>query len=199
MLQLKNIKLLPEGKIIKAEEYAALLKGQDIIEAAEKEAQQIVEEAKKAFQEEKKRGYQLGLEEGKVKISEQMLDTVSNTINYYEKNQEDIVDIIIQTIKRILGEFEEGELVTRLVKNALEVAKNQEHVTLVVHPKSEAFLRERMEEIMKAYPSIEFIDIVTDNRQKEGGCLLKTEIGVVDASLDVQLESIRNSLKKAFE
>jgi len=202
MLHLKgeaSLHFHPTKKVIKAAEYAAWVDAKAIIALAQEEAFHILEEAKGVYEAEKERGYQVGLEEGKVKISEHMLDAVSSTINYYANNQEDLVELILRALKRILGELKEDEIIVGLVKNALEVAKNQERVTLVVHPKNEALLREKMAEILAKFPGITYLDIATDWRQKTGDCILKTEIGVVNASIDVQLEAIRNSLRRAFE
>ena len=39
---------------------------------------------------------------------------------------------------------------------------------------------------------------IADSRLSDGGCILETDVGVVDASIDVQLQAIENSLSKSL-
>jgi type III secretion protein L len=57
----------------------------------------------------------------------------------------------------------------------------------------------KLNEIMSDLPEIRFIDVVPDNRLNDDDCILETEIGVVDARIDVQIEAIRKALMKSFK
>ena len=89
------------------------------------------------------------------------------------------------------------KMILRVVKNSLEVARTQKQVTLRACPSQVDFLRSQLNEILAQFPSINFIDVTADPRLKPGGCILETEMGFVDASVEVQLEAIRKSLLKA--
>ena len=40
-----------------------------------------------------------------------------------------------------------------------------------------------------------FLDVVSDARLERGACLLESELGVVDASLETQLKALENALR----
>ena len=41
----------------------------------------------------------------------------------------------------------------------------------------------------------DFLDVVPDARLERGSCLLESELGVVDASLETQLKALENALR----
>lgn len=193
------LKAAPGTKIIKAREYATWWKAAEALEKAEEEAKRIVEEAREVFQRERTRGYRDGLLEGKMNMSAQMMDTVAKTVDYFAEIEKKVVDIVTLAVRKIVGEMDPGDLIAAVVKNVLTLARNQTQVTLRVSPGQAETVRERLNEITASYPGVRFVDVVADGRLKEGGCILETEMGIVDAGVDVQIEAIRRSLMKSFK
>lgn len=200
MLHIKNagFEFHPKKKVIKASEYAAFLKGQEIIQFAEQEAARIREEAKQAYAEEKARGLEEGLQEGKQKISEHMMEAVSKTVKNIETFEGQLIDLVTSAVRKIIGDLDDSERITRVVKNALSMLRNEKKVTLRVSPGDATLLQERIDEILKDFPGIDYIDITTDNRIEKGNCTLVSDIGVVDVRIDLQLEAIKKSLSKSI-
>ena len=58
--------------------------------------------------------------------------------------------------------------------------------------------RERLGEILSPYPLIVDVHVVADNRLGATGCILESDIGVVDASLAGQIAVFRKSFEKLF-
>ena len=190
---------LPEKKIIRAEEYLLKLKAEEIISKAKEEAQKIIEEAKDIYEKEKKRGYEDGLNEGKMHMTEQMLNMVSKSVNYFASVEEKIIKIVMTAIKKIIGEIDKDELIVRIVKNALASARNQKQVTIRVAPEQVEVIKSKVNEIIAEFPAISFLEVTADSRLKPGGCIVESEIGIVDASIDIQLEAIYRSLSRSFK
>ncbi len=196
----KDSFLFPPGKkVIKTEEYLAYLEGKEIVARAHEEARRIVDEARQVYEAEKERGYREGVEKGKAAMSQRMLETVGKTVDYFGSVEEKLCSIVIEAVRKVIGEIDEAELVQRVVRNALALARNQKEVILRVSPSQADLVKAKINEIIAAYPGISFVDVVADARLKEGGCILESEIGIVDASLDVQIEAIRRSLTKTIK
>jgi type III secretion protein L len=193
------LKTAPGTKILKAREYAAWWEAADLLAKAEEEAKRIVTDAGEAYRREKTRGYRDGLLEGKMNLSAQMMDTVAKTVDYFAEIEKKVVDIVTIAVRKIIGDMEPGERIAAVVGNVLTLARNQTQVTLRVSAGQVETVRERLDGIMAAYPGIRFVDVVADGRLKEGGCILETEMGIVDAGVDVQIEAIRRSLMKSFK
>ena len=191
--------IAPGQKVIKAGEYAELVRAREILEKAEAEARRIAREAGEAAAAEKKRGFEQGLMEGRMGLSEQMMDAVGKAVDYFASVEEDMVNVVMAAVRKVLGEMDDREVIVRVVKNALAVARNQKQVTLRVSPAEADSVRERVNEILSGFPAVSFIDVTADNRLSAGGCILESDMGVVDASIEVQLAAIRKSLLKSFK
>jgi type III secretion protein L len=201
MLQLKSttFSLSPSQKILKAKTYAAYVDSQSIIANANKESERIKKESLEAFEAEKKKGFEQGLAEGKAQIAQHMMDSITATIKNLESFESEVVEIVMQAVRRILGQMDNTELITRIAKNAVGLVKNQKRVVLRVNSKDAARLEHKISEMLAEFPGISFIDIVPDQRLKEGDVMLETDIGAVDARLETQLDVIRKSLTKAVQ
>lgn len=189
----------PDKQILKSEEYAEYLEAGQVIEVAKKRAEQILEEAKEAYEEERKRGFAQGMEEGNEKISSLMIDTIDKTVKNFEEFENDVIEVVVQALKKILGELDKQDLIRRVVSSALETVRSQKKVTLLVSPNQVQLMRDELNDILAQFPTISFIDVASDRRIEDGGCILETEMGVVDATIEVQLRAIKNSLTKAIK
>lgn len=201
MLQLKEIpaELLAGRKVLKADEYRAFVDAKSIVSQAEAEAICIVNAAKQEYESQKQQGYQDGLAEGRIQTAEQMVSTVGKTVEYFSGIEEKVADIVENALKKILGEMEDRSVVLKVVRNALAVVRNQSTVTLRVCPDEATHVEAHLSDLLGQYAGISFLEITPDPRLQKGGCILETEIGVVDASVDVQLEAICEALRRSIK
>lgn len=63
-----NLQLAPGLKVLKAKDYVSYLDSQHLVEAANSKADSIIAKAQQAYETEKQRGYQDGLEQAKKKM-----------------------------------------------------------------------------------------------------------------------------------
>ncbi|WP_419537124.1 HrpE/YscL family type III secretion apparatus protein [Endozoicomonas sp.] len=186
-----QLELDPTCRVLKADDYVVYLEAQEIIKAAQQQAAGIVEEARKAYEQEKKRGYQDGLAESKAEQTDHMLKVVSRTINYLSDIEDTLASILLSGVKKIVGEFNQEELAINLVKNALQHVRNEKHVTIRIPPAQYSAVQARLNMILAEYKGVGFIDLVADPRLTTGDCIMESEIGVVDASVNVQLMALQ--------
>ena len=74
--------------------------------------------------------------------------------------------------------------------------RNQQHVTIRVAPADEKAVRAELASMLASVPGgTSFLDVVPDARLERGACLLESELGVVDASLETQLKALENALR----
>jgi type III secretion protein L len=201
MLQLNDLTSLniePGRKIIRSEELESVLDAESLLQAARAEAQRIVDSAQAEFDRRSAEGYEDGMNAGRMEIAERMLDSVTKTVNYVSSLEKSVVDIVMKALRKILGDMPDRDRVAQVVKSALAVARTQRTVTVRVHPEDADHVRSQITLITKPYPAVQFLEVTADNRLQRGSCLLESEIGVVDASLEIQLKAIENSLARTL-
>lgn len=199
MLRLNAEKLLPDRKVIRAVEYQAYLDSTALIAEAQAEAARIREAAQQEFEAQKAQGYEEGLLEGKMQMAEKMVDGVTKAVEYFTAIEEQVVNLVIKSLEKILGDFDDRDLVVRIVRNILSLARNQRVVTVRVRPEDASAVKQRVHELLQGHPMISHLQIEPDPRLGRGGCILETDMGVVDASVDVQMEAIRKSLTRSVK
>jgi type III secretion protein L len=118
-------------------------------------------------------------------------------VEYLSSLESKVVELVLKCLKKVLGEMPPEERVTAVVRNALAVTRNEAKVTIRVCPGDKETVESRINEIIKPYPGIRMIDVVADLRLSPDGCVLETEIGVVEASLEGQIQAIENSLSRS--
>ncbi|HQU09546.1 MAG TPA: HrpE/YscL family type III secretion apparatus protein [Opitutales bacterium] len=200
MLRIKdNGQLIPEGKIIRAEEYATWVEAKDIRAEAEDYAQRKKAQALKDYKSEKQRGFEEGVEEGKAQAVEHMMSYVSRAVDSFGSFEEKIVTLVMQAIKQIIGEVDDQELIRRVVIKALEPAKSQKRVIIRVAPQQTKVIDAQVEALKEKFRSIDYIDIVRDERLKPGDCTIETDVGVIDGRMEVQLAAVKRSLDRIIK
>ena len=197
LINKKDFTLTSDRRLVKASDVATVNSADEIVAAAEAEAARIREEAKVAFEAEKKRGYNEGLQKGKLEIAMQKLDLVDKSVEFMESVEGKMADIVMKALKTCVVEIGDREMVVNIVRKTMAaVIRTQRHVTLKVAPEMTSAVKERIAEFRKDYPTVESFDVVEDSRLKGPACSLETEAGVADASVDTQLAAIKHSLER---
>lgn len=188
----------PTRKVVRADELHALRTAEEAIALASAQADEIVEQAKIAFEAERQRGFEVGKEEARLEQAEQMIETVSRTVDYFSKVEGRMVDLVMQAIRKIVNEFDDKERVLITVRSVLSVVRNQKQITLRLNPQQVEIVKGRVNELLAAYPGVGYVDMVPDNRLKADACILESEIGLVEASMEGQLAALRSAFEKVL-
>lgn len=192
-----NFTLVSDRRLVKTSEVATAASAAEIVAAAEAEAARIREEAKAAFEDEKKRGYEKGLQDGKIEISMQKLEQVDQSVAFMESVEGKMADIVMTALKSCVEEIGDREMVVNIVRKTMKaVIRTQRHVTLKVAPEMVSVVKERVSALRMDYPTVETFDVVEDPRLDGPACILETEAGVADASVETQLAAIERSLAR---
>ena len=193
----QNFQLASDRRLVKLAEVATVQTAEEIIAAAEAEAARIREEAKAAFEEEKKKGYEKGLADGKLEISMQKLDLIDSSVAFMESVEDKMADVVLKALRSCVVEIGDREMVVQIVKKTMNaVIRTQRQVALKVAPEMVEVVRARVAELKAAYSTIETLDVVEDPRLKGTACVLETEAGVAEASADTQIAAIEKSIQR---
>ena len=185
-------------KIVKAAELGQLFEASALLDAARQKAADMERAALEAYEEKKREGYADGLEEGKLEHAEKMMETIISSVEFIEGIESTLVNVVNQSIRKIIGEMEDKERIVAIVRNALNVVRGQQKVTVRVAPADEAAVLEAMAG-MTAGGGNSFMTVIADARLERDSCILESELGVVDASLSTQLRALENAFKSKIQ
>ena len=199
LLKRKTFDVEVDRPLVTADEAGVLAQAEDVIAAAEVEAAQIREEAKSAYAAEKQRGYDDGIAEGKAEILMQKLNLLDESVRYMESIELKVSEIVMKALRKCVAEIGDTELVIQIVKKAMQaVVRNQRQITVKVNPAMVAVVKGRLQEILAEFPSLSYIDVAEDAHLAAAACVVETEAGLVEASVEGQLAAIEKSIRKNF-
>ena len=167
----------------------------NLISRAREEAESIRASASKD-------GYQAGLEMAKEDLS--MLKDGIDV--FYGAKQEiydsiipDILEISLDIAKKIIKRevTENPDIIIQNIKEILSgLSKDEEKLILKVNPMQVEMLKQYVPESVSAAGLEAKVVIIPDENIMEGGCLLTTTNGVIDATIETQMEIVSEALKE---
>jgi flagellar assembly protein FliH len=182
----------------------ALLEAKEIITKASVEVQELRD---KTLQESEEEGYSTGIaraqeeyegllqEAGEIKEQagveyKQVLDSL----------EADAVNTIIAISKKVISkELECKENILLLVKEAFEKCSKDHKSVLKLSGQDYDYVNENKDKLMSMLERSEEIEIKKDLSLKEGGCVIDTPFGSIDASADTKFEKIENDFESLLE
>ena len=75
------------------------------------------------------------------------------------------------------------------------ISKEESRITVKVNPLQADLVKTELPEYISSMGVEAKITVLPDDTIEEGGCILNTNNGIVDASLDTQLDIIKEALK----
>ena len=166
----------------------------NLVSRAQEEAENI---KKSAFEE----GYRKGLEQAEADIEEFRKD-LSGFMNapkdVFEYIAPDILEISVDIAKKIIKKEVESDpqvLMNTIIDVLKTVSKSEPKINIRVKPQAVQFIKDTLPNIAYQFGIDAKVNIVSDPSIEDGGCIFQTNNGIVDASIDTQLEIIKKSLE----
>lgn len=166
----------------------------NLISRAQEEASSIRENA---VQE----GYKLGIEQAQHDI-EQLKNSLGNFINskqeVFEYIAPDILEISIDIARKIIKkEIEQDpEIILGNILDVLNtISRDDTKVSIKVNPTQVVIAKANLPEMMSSLGVEAKINIISDDTIELGGCVLYTNNGIVDSTIETQLEIIKEAFK----
>ncbi|MCF6455672.1 HrpE/YscL family type III secretion apparatus protein [Pseudoalteromonas sp. MMG024] len=189
-----KLQLVSGAKVLKAVDYNHYLGSQDVVEAAQKKANDIIASAEREYKNQQALGFAHGMEQAKQQQAQLLLQTVEQCHQYFASQTPLIAELIMAGMSQLVSEFDDTELTLEMAKKALSTVTNQRKVTLRVNPNLVDSVKEKLSVLLKQFPETSYVDVVADQRVDAGGCLLETQVGVIDATIENQIAAIESLL-----
>ena len=166
----------------------------NLVSRAEEESELI---KKSAFEE----GYRNGIEQANSDLQQfrnQLTDFMQARQEVFEYIAPDILEISVDIAKKIIKkELEtDPQIIINIIIDVLKnISKNEPKVSIKVKPQAIQFIKETLPNITYQYGIDAKINVIGDASLEDGSCIFETNNGIVDASINTQIEII----KKAFD
>lgn len=193
-------------------EYGGGYRRDEIAKKTSDEIDAMLAEAKgrvKGIEDEAKiRGYEEGLKKGREdaarevsSIVESMKESIESLMDtrqeFFGKAEKEMIDLVTMVSSEIvLREIKEDEnVIADLVRKAVEEIHIQQKVKIRVNPADLENVRHIEEKLIEEVEAIKGVELVADRKVTRGGCVIETNIGTLDATVENRLMAIHRNLR----
>ena len=198
----------------------AMIKSKDILDEARERAKKILDEAKaeaKVIRENaEQEGYNKGLEDGNMeamKRADKYLENIQREQNeLMEKNNQlmeqniadtenKIIDVMCELIDKLTGILvnDYKPVILHMINNALNESETSRTFVIRVSEQHYPYVSDNKERLTgAANPNIS-IEIFGDPKLQPQQCIIESENGIIDLSMDVQVRKLVTAIKLLSE
>lgn len=176
---------------------------------ASKEKKPDIDEIKKvAFEEGFNQGKTEGIETGRKEagpVIRNFLNLIGELALFKQKVlnscETDVVELIVAATKKIVQKeiSLDKEIAATVLKNALKSLTDRKDILVRVNPTDYNIIHDRKAEYFGDIDGLRDITFVEDELVSQGGCMIESKFGEVDARIEKQIESLEAGLKNAIE
>ncbi len=191
-----RFKLAVEGNIIKGDAFKQLADARALVEECERLAEHLRQQEKQILEAARERGFEEGRKEGVANCSERLAQVEAQAAQYVRSLDEKVVRLAVDIVRKIAPRLGAQAIVAELADQALKEVRVERFLIARVHPDRHASVVRQLEAFKQAYPTIDFVDVLTDPQLDPFACVLESEAGVVRADLNVQLDAIERAMRQ---
>lgn len=186
----QNKRFLVKNQVLKARREAS-----KIIADAEEYAKALRENAEIESNEKLKEAFEKGTENALLEFEQNLIQSKEIRQKVLREVEKDILKLAVKLAEKIVGKEldEDSKTINSIVSTALQNARQKERITIRVNPNDLQTVQKDAEKF-KASAQAKFIDFVADPRVEQGGCLIESEVGTVDARLETQFRVLERAL-----
>lgn len=190
----------------------AALAYEEIIKRANEEAERIIEEGKEEakrhkeaiYMEAREKGYGDGLIAGEEEVlrakkeaeevCEQYRLETEREIAELEPKFAEIISLLVEKITGIITE-DRKEVISHLIHRAIQTSYDSKSYLIKVSKEDYEYVRSKKEELIELILGDASLEVIKDNSLGKNQCLIETETSVIDCSLDVQLQRLKEDIR----
>jgi type III secretion protein L len=192
-----DIKKTSKKKILKAEEFSQLLTIEELLKEASQDTAKLHEDTLAECAELKKAAQEEGFQEGLVKFNAQLIYLDQKVKEMQHEMQKLVLPLALKAAKKIVGEQLDlnPQTIIEIVLQALKPVRQNHEIKIFVSKEDKEALESSKEKLKALFDQLRILTIDEREDLTPGSCIIETESGIINASLDNQWRA----LEAAFE
>jgi type III secretion protein L len=192
-----GFRLAAGAYVVPRAEFAAVEGANELLGQAKATCEQIVDEAKVAYENERRRGYEDGLAEGRIAWIGQLLNESRELDQGLVAMEHNLTRLVAQCVRKLVMGFDDIARAEAMVRAALHHVRREKNAELRVPPVLYEHFRKRIASIVRDFPGVELVTIIVDDELESDRIVLDTAVGRVDCNIAQRLEEVETVIRSA--
>jgi type III secretion protein L len=186
----------PSAKVLKREVYEAGREARDVVVLAQEKAKRIIEEAEREQDAIQEQARQEGNARGLAEWNHILARTAQRSEELTKSWEETMLRLSVRVAEKIIGEQLRlhPDTIVEIVREVLKGTRPGKHLVIQVNEAEAQQVRVRIDRLKELLSGSSEIEIVSSASVRPGGCVVESELGIIDARLETQLKCLEEVL-----
>jgi len=187
-----------DEKVIPAEEYSTLLDAATVLEKAKEDAETYRKEVDEECEKLREKARNAGFDEGLATFNEHLIAFDKALRELRLELQNSIIPLALKAAKKIVGKELEShpETIVDIVLQTLAPVTQNQRITIYVNKADKEILETNRPRIKKVLEHIQNLSIQDRSDIAPGGCVIETESGIINATIENQWRALESAFEK---
>jgi type III secretion protein L len=201
--------------IVRADEFAALVhthelsqraqkrlaeaeaRGDQIVAQALHEAEALVRQAREDAEHIRAEAHQQGLREAAQAWAQQVAERAYDAQKSNQRAAERLAELVSLATQRVIEVEDKEGLYRRALRSVRTLAADSKSLTLHIASEDAEHARHVVRQLAEELGIPVPLEVKVDSRLRTGGCVLESDQGVIDASMGLQIQAVRQAIARA--
>lgn len=192
LLKKDKVLINKNEKFIPAKEFSTLLDAEEIKNQVEQEIKQLKKATEKKCKELKETARKEGFQKGLEQFNEHIIALEEKKRQLYHETQRLIIPLALKAAKKIVAQELKlhADIIVEIVKQTLKPVLQNHRIKIFVNKEDRVALESNKDSIKSILEQVETLSIEDRPDIERGGCIIETESGIINATLDNQWKAL---------
>jgi type III secretion protein L len=187
-----------EEKVIPAEDFSTLMEASEILSRAKEDVEHYKKKVEEECQELRAKAREEGYDEGLKQFNEHLIHFDKQIRLMRMDLQKQILPLALKAAKKIVGEQLDlnPETIVEIVIQTLAPVTQNHRINIYVNKVDKEILETQKPKIKSILEQVQVLTIQERNDVSPGGCIIETESGIINASIENQWRALESAFEK---
>ena len=196
VIKARPLESVGQPMVIRRGVQAAQAQAEEIVATAEREAERILAEARAMAEQLRERAKRDGYQNGLAEWNDVLGTAWKARDEYVAQNEAAVLQLAVRVAEKVIGAelASSPEKVAGIAREALKSAQRAKTFVIQAHPADVPLLQQRVSELRTVVGPAREIEIISSPALSRGDCVIESDIGIIDARLETQLNLMEKVL-----
>ncbi len=193
-----DIHFASDQKVIPAEEFGILLSAQELVEKAKSDASAYLLATEKECESLRQKAHDEGYNEGLTRFNEHLMQFEIQLRKIHHETQKAIIPLALKAAKKIVAAElkQHPESIVDIVIQSLLPVKQNHKIKIFINKEDKQILEANKSAIKEHFEHLQSLSIQERNDVSPGGCIIETESGIINATIENQWRALESAFGK---
>jgi type III secretion protein L len=193
-----QLRVVGDARVVRRSDVETIVEAEQLLDAANTESRRLIEAAEAEVSRLREQGHREGLRQAREEMVEEMARVAARHAAMLESERARLARIALSVVRRLVATLDPEALFDEALRRVTEQVRAERFLRLRVAPRDMEAAQRALHRLMTRCAGPQFVDIAPDAELAPSSCIVESELGVVDASLDGFMQRLELAVAECF-